>query len=140
MKGFLFFLVLQLSLFSMGAAAVAVAVLSIRRPGRRWFYYVAAKLGFIITAGTVALRVAQNGGAGLDPTDWVLYAYLVGLASVFVGVTGVAVDVVKSSGLRIGLGLPAPHGGPTDRGADVIHEMLERQRKENGTDGDSPDS
>lgn len=96
----------QASLVSLGACLFAIVVLFARRPGR-WYWYVGVKAGLLITQGLLLFRLEQ-GGVDTLPSDPVTITYLVALAVMAVSLIGVATDISRSAGHRIGRGGPPP--------------------------------
>lgn len=90
----LYFLLLQMSLWATGAAAVAIGVLVRHRP-RRWWAYVLTKLGLGGIVGTLMVRVWENGT--VEPSG-AAYFYVAFVAVAAVGLTYVSGDLARRGG------------------------------------------
>lgn len=100
MGSFLYFLVVQCSLFALGATLVACAVLIIRRPSR-WWAYVGTKTSMAGLVGIILIKVLPARTVDLNGYSVAYIIFLLGLAAC---VSFVASDVVHRTARPPGLG------------------------------------
>ena len=90
----LYFVLLQVSLFALGASAVAVSVLVRHRP-RRWWAYALTKVGLAGIVGTLMLRVWDNGT--VEPSG-AAYFYVGFVLASAIGLSYVSGDLARRGG------------------------------------------
>ena len=84
METFLFFMLVQLSLFSLGAMTVTGVVLLVKRPSY-WWAYLGAQVCMTIIIGILLLLVIQTAGGTVDSSlEAYLYILSVGALGGFV--------------------------------------------------------
>ena len=97
----LYFLLVQFSMFAVGAAVVAAWILLVKRPPRWWAYvFTMVSLGGII--GILMIRIMPTRTVTPSGLAW-LYVGLVILGAA--GMAGVAYDVIKRFAREVN-----PHG------------------------------
>jgi hypothetical protein len=91
----LYQVLLQASLFAMGAAAVSVGVL-VRHKPRRWWAYALTKVGLSGIVATILTRIWATGS--VEPST-AAYFYVAFVAASAVGMSFVAGDLAKRGGI-----------------------------------------
>jgi hypothetical protein len=88
---FLYFALVQLSLFALGTTVVAAVVLVVKRPPR-WWAYVLVKVGVFLVLGIIFLLVLPD--RVVEPGVFT-YLYLMAVAAIGVGLIFESKDIIQ---------------------------------------------
>lgn len=102
-----YLIVVQASLFAIGASVFTLGVLAVRRPAR-WYWYFLTKLGTMGVIGVILVAISTAQARARLETNGRFWLYVGAVLMYAVGVTGVARDLTRRAGARIALGLPPP--------------------------------
>jgi hypothetical protein len=90
---FLYFLLVQLSLFALGTLLVTIAVLTLRKPAY-WGAYLTSKLGVLINTSIIIGLVIPN---RIVKPGVLAYLYIIGTALIGGGMVYVCRDLIRRS-------------------------------------------
>jgi hypothetical protein len=90
---FLYFMLVQLSLFALGTLLVTIAVLTVRKPPA-WGAYLGAKLGVLINTSIIIGLVLPS---RIVKPSILAYLYIAGTALIGAGMVFVCRDLIRRS-------------------------------------------
>jgi hypothetical protein len=90
---FLYFMLVQLSLFALGTLLVTIAVITIRKPPA-WGAYLSAKLGVLVNTSIIIGLVIPN---RIVQPSVLAYLYIGGTALIGAGMVFVCRDLIRRS-------------------------------------------
>jgi hypothetical protein len=102
-----YLILVQASVFAIGASLAALALLAIRRPGH-WYWYFLTKLGTMGVIGILLYAISSPQAQRSLEANGRFWFYVSAVMVYAVGVTGVARDITRRSGARVAKGEPPP--------------------------------